>query len=101
MPLNLNYFRNNTELFSQSGIALVVMDCPSDENSVASGNTPLGCNDDYRSSVKHADDVRKIIGLLREKYEMSKRDLSDLKAFYPKRYEEWVKNVSEQIGIKN
>ena len=39
--------------------------------------------------------------LLREKYEMSKRDLSDLKAFYPKRYEEWVKNVSEQIGIKN
>ena len=69
---NLNYFRNNTELFSQSGIALVVMDCPSDENSVASGNTPLGCNDDYRSSVKHADDVRKIIGLLREKYTVKK-----------------------------
>ena len=69
---NLNYFRNNTELFSQSGIALVVMDCPSDENSVAAGNTPLGCNDDYRSSVKHADDVRKIIGLLREKYAVKK-----------------------------
>ena len=69
---NLNYFRNNTELFSQSGIALVVMDCPSDENSVASGNTPLGCNDDYRSSVKHADDVRKIIGFLKEKYAVKK-----------------------------
>jgi hypothetical protein len=69
---NLNYFRNNTELFSQSGIALVVMDCPSDENSVAAGNTPLGCNDDYRSSVKHADDVRKIIGLLKEKYAVKK-----------------------------
>ena len=65
---NLNYLQNNTELFSQAGIALVVMDCPSDENSVAPGNKPLGCNDDYRSSVKHADDVRKMIALLKEKY---------------------------------
>ena len=44
------------------------MDCPSDENSVAPGNKPLGCNDDYRSSSKHADDVRKIMALLKEKY---------------------------------
>ena len=65
---NLNYLQNNIELFAQSGIALVVMDCPSDENSVAPGNKPLGCNDDYRSSVKHADDVRKIMTLLKEKY---------------------------------
>lgn len=65
---NLNYLQNNTELFAQAGIALVVMDCPSDENSVAQGNKPLGCNDDYRSSVKHAGDVRKIIALLKEKY---------------------------------
>jgi hypothetical protein len=65
---NLNYLQNNTELFAQDGIALVVMDCPSDENSVAPGNKPLGCNDDYRSSVKHADDVRKIMALLKENY---------------------------------
>lgn len=65
---NLNYLQNNTELFGQAGIALVVMDCPSDENSVAPGNKPLGCNDDYRSSGKHADDVRKIMALLQEKY---------------------------------
>jgi hypothetical protein len=65
---NLNYLKNNTELFSRAGIAIVVMDCPSDENTVAPGNKPLGCNDDYRSSVKHADDVRKIMTLLREKY---------------------------------
>ena len=65
---NLNYLQNNTELFSQAGIALVVMDCPSDENSVAPGNTPLACNDDYRSSLKHADDVKKIIAILKEKY---------------------------------
>jgi len=65
---NLNYLQNNTKLFAKEGIALVVMDCPSDENSVAPGNKPLGCNDDYRSSAKHADDVRKIMALLKEKY---------------------------------
>ncbi|MBU3574430.1 alpha/beta hydrolase [Polynucleobacter sp. UK-Mo-2m-Kol15] len=69
---NLNYLRNNTELFSQAGIALVVMDCPSDENSVAPGNTPLACNDDYRSSLKHAEDVKKIIAILKEKYGITK-----------------------------
>lgn len=68
---NLNYLKNNTNLFDQAGIALVVMDCPSDENSVGSGNTPLGCADDYRSSKKHAEDVRKILSLLREKYEIN------------------------------
>ena len=65
---NLNYLQENTELFSQADIALVVMDCPSDENSVAPGNKPLACNDDYRSSAKHADDVRKMMAVLKEKY---------------------------------
>lgn len=69
---NLNYLQNNTELFAQAGIALVVMDCPSDENKIAPGNTPLACNDDYRSSVKHADDVRKIMAMLKEKYGITK-----------------------------
>lgn len=69
---NLNYLQNNVELFSQAGIALVVMDCPSDENSVAPGNTPLACNDDYRSSLKHAEDVKKIIAALKERYGITK-----------------------------
>ena len=69
---NLNYLQNNTELFSQAGISLVVMDCPSDENSVAPGNTPLACNDDYRSSLKHAEDVKKIIAALKESYGITK-----------------------------
>ena len=69
---NLNYLQNNTDLFAQAGIALVVMDCPSDENKVAPGNTPLACNDDYRSSIKHADDVRKIMAVLKEKYGITK-----------------------------
>jgi hypothetical protein len=65
---NLNYLQNNTKLFAQAGIALVVMDCPSDENKVGPGNTPIACNDDYRSSIKHANDVRKTIAVLKEKY---------------------------------
>lgn len=69
---NLNYLQNNTELFSQAGISLVVMDCPSDENSIAPGNTPLACNDDYRSSLKHAEDVKKIMATLKEKYGITK-----------------------------
>jgi len=68
----LNYLQNNTGLFSQAGIAVVVMDCPDDENKVAPGNTTLACNDDYRSSSKHADDVRKIIAILKEKYGITK-----------------------------
>jgi alpha/beta superfamily hydrolase len=69
---NLNFLRDHTETFAQSGISLVVMDCPSDENRVAAGNTPLGCSDDYRSSKKHADDVRKVIDLLKEKHSLKK-----------------------------
>jgi len=69
---NLNFLREHTETFAQSGISLVVMDCPSDENRVAAGNTPLGCSDDYRSSKKHADDVRKVIDLLKEKHSLKK-----------------------------
>lgn len=68
---NLNYLQNNTELFAQAGIALVVMDCPSDENKVAPGNTPIACNDDYRASMQHADDVKKVMTILKEKYGMS------------------------------
>ncbi len=69
---NLNFLKNNTGLFSEAGISLVVMDCPSDENSVGAGNMPLGCSDDYRSSKKHFEDVRKIIAILKEKHGITK-----------------------------
>lgn len=65
---NLNFLRNNTQHFSEAGISLVVMDCPTDENAMGAGNNPSGCSDDYRSSMKHADDVRKIMSALREKH---------------------------------
>lgn len=45
-------------------------------------------------------DYSEVESFLREKYQMSKRDLLDLKKFYPERYSNWMKNVSEQLGIK-
>ena len=38
---------------------------------------------------------------VREKYQISKRDLSHLKQFYPDKYNEWIKGVNDQMGIKN
>jgi len=38
---------------------------------------------------------------VRDRYNVSKRDLSDLKRFYPERYNSWMKDISDQIGIKN
>lgn len=38
--------------------------------------------------------------LIREKYKVSKRDLSDLKSFYPDKYDKWIKDINDQLGIK-
>jgi hypothetical protein len=59
------FMRMNQRIFAQEGIALVVMDCPTDEWGMA-GDLPTGCLDAYRSSKEHADDVRSVIAKLRE-----------------------------------
>lgn len=38
---------------------------------------------------------------VREKYKISKKDLLQLKQFYPDKYNEWIKGVNDQMGIKN
>ena len=38
---------------------------------------------------------------VRDRYNVSKRDLSDLRKFYPEKFDSWMKNVSDQMGIKN
>lgn len=38
---------------------------------------------------------------IREKYKVSKKDLLQLKQFYPDKYNEWIKGVNDQMGIKN
>jgi len=45
-------------------------------------------------------DLNEIEDFIRNKYNVSKKDLADLKIFYPDRYFTWVKDISEQIGLQ-
>lgn len=67
----LPFMRMNQRIFSREGIALVVMDCPTDQWG-APGPTPTSCGDNYRSSKEHADDVRSVIAKLRDEHGYSK-----------------------------
>ena len=66
------FMRINQRLFADEGIALVVMDCPTDQWGVTGGQRVTGCLDAYRSSKEHADDVRSVIAKLRNEYGFSK-----------------------------
>jgi hypothetical protein len=65
------FMRMNQRILAEGGIALVVMDCPTDQWGV-SGTRPTGCLDSYRSSKEHADDVRSVIARLRDEHGFSK-----------------------------
>lgn len=65
------FMRKNQRIFAEEGIALVVMDCPTDQWG-ASGPPLTGCLDNYRSSKEHADDVRSVIARLRDEHGFSK-----------------------------
>lgn len=65
------FMRMNQRLFAQEGIALVVVDCPTDQWG-APGPRVSTCLDSYRSSKEHADDVRGIIARLRAEHGFSK-----------------------------
>src|SRR5689334_21691154 len=62
------FMRKNQKLIAEEGIALVVMDCPTDQWGSLGGPRLTGCLDDYRKSPQHADDVRKVIAKLRGEY---------------------------------
>ncbi len=65
------FMRMNQKIFAEEGIALVIMDCPTDQWSVFESR-PTGCLDNYRSSKEHADDVRSVIARLRDEHGLSK-----------------------------
>ena len=65
------FMRKNQQLIADEGIALVVMDCPTDQWG-APGARPATCLDAYRSSKQHADDVRLVIAKLRNEYGLTK-----------------------------
>jgi hypothetical protein len=51
-----------------------------------------------KESSKNYEDTERFI---RDRYQLSIRDLEQLKKFYPDKYNKWVKEVSEQLGIKS
>ncbi len=65
------FMRMNQHIFAEEGIALVVMDCPTDQWG-ARGPRPTACLDGYRSSKEHADDVISVIARLRDEHGLSK-----------------------------
>jgi hypothetical protein len=65
------FMRMNQHIFAEEGIALVVVDCPTDQWG-APGPRPTACFDGYRSSKQHADDVRSVIARLRDEHGYSK-----------------------------
>lgn len=58
------FMRMNQRVLAEEGIALVIMDCPTDQWS--------SCVDSYRSSKEHADDVRSVIAKLKEEHGFSR-----------------------------
>ena len=63
----------------------------------------------YTKVVKSGNKAKKENGFsceeveifVRDRYSISKRDLSDLRKFYPEKYDSWMKSIADQIGIKN
>lgn len=62
------------DVYAKAGLAFVSVDCPTDQwgaevrpGTVVSGPAP-SCLDNYRSSKQHADDVRKVMQVLREQH---------------------------------
>jgi hypothetical protein len=65
------FMRKNQRIFAEEGVALVVMDCPTDQWGVF-GPRPTSCLDSYRSSKQHADDVRSVIARLKDEHGFAK-----------------------------
>jgi hypothetical protein len=68
---NLNFLLKAVDQVMDQDIALVVMDCPTDQWGI-NGRNPLRCNDAYRESEQHANDVRGVMAHLRQKMGIKK-----------------------------
>jgi len=45
-------------------------------------------------------DFDQIEDFIRNRYNVSKRDLDDIKKFYPQRYLSWLEDISDQVGLQ-
>ena len=70
-PNLLPFMRMNQRFLADQAIALVIVDCPTDQWGEA-GPFPTACLDAYRSSSQHADDVRRVMATLRAEHGLSK-----------------------------
>lgn len=58
----LPFMRATEPMLHEAGIALVVVDCPTDQwGAGRKGPAPISCDDGFRSSPDHAEDVRRLI----------------------------------------
>ena len=64
----LPFMRASLPLFLEAGLALVIMDCPTDQWGAPGDVLPSACMDDYRSSSAHAEDVRGVMARLRAEH---------------------------------
>ena len=68
---NLGWVGKAESSLLQAGIALVQMDCPTDQWGDSPKPPATKCLNDYRKSKQHADDVRKIMARLKEQHGLS------------------------------
>lgn len=61
------FLRMTQQLFHDAGVALMIVDCPTDQWGVP-GPEPTACLDGYRSSKTQADDVRAVMARLRDEH---------------------------------
>jgi len=56
---------------------------------------------DSSKSTKKVQNFDLVEDFVRLKFELGKRDLLELKQFYPEQYHDWLKSLSQQMGIEN
>ena len=69
---NLGWIARAEGVVLEAGIALVQVDCPTDQWGDGPRPPATNCLADYRSSPRHADDVRLLLAHLRERHGLSK-----------------------------
>ena len=63
---NMHWLAKNESDYLRAGIALVLVDCPTDQWGANRRPPATKCLFDYRSSTQHADDVRRILKRLKD-----------------------------------
>lgn len=98
-PVQSNLF-NHTKISPDS-----VVDWWWDNLSKKTGKPPFWIYTKTKKSTKIQDETKSKIDysetekFICERYEISKREINDLKSFFPDRYEEWVIEIHKQINL--